>query len=709
MRYAASALCLLGCLAPMQSCESAMTDTTEFALYYYGVTDIAPSMSFTLSAPSFIGPDPSDFGIFAVTLDGDSCSTDAFTIDGSTGAVSVNGDGTLKTGLYCLSVECTAGGKSRQFPDAVSLRMLPGVPEGISVDPPEITVALEDVLAGKEIEPAQVTTDGNHITISSYAVANVRRDGVALEDRSLFDVSSDGLVTMRTGSQDVRCGVYAVDLRIVTAAADMTSSEGLFADALTVTVTSAPTGLYYSSSPARVEKGYGHVSSIPDFTGSKDDLIYRLKSVYPSNAPVSVDPITGVITLGEDNALETGTVCRVDLLVSNLYGTTDFYDVYQMTVVDYISPITDFSYEDVTAIRGAAFSNPPAVMDGDEVTYSFGSLDDAVKGSLTLDPYTGVVSAEKGNSVPAGHYVVNVTATNSKSAMTASFTLTVDENPYWFTYVLWGNDLGLEPAADYANQFRQSAGTAGYTVPILDTDLSETALSDLTFSVESLTSGGAVKVGSDGTLDITFKSSYKLLYCDIYIVTVTAGAGLPGETTVRVPVFTSSTVDGVPNLLYTPFVFQVNPRLGGRSAVPALEGVDDPSRFLIDYRRDAAYYNFNGPDSHVSGKVASGNDGSLFLDHLWTSYFEMTGQTVNYGSKSPMSYYANVSDLSLPLGYVSESDRSFVVNPNRWIYDGYYADGFWIGTMTYVTDGNSSNINGGAQMRPVVLWMDTDF
>ena len=44
------------------------TDTTGFALYYLGMTDIGPSMSGIISEPSYKGSVPSDFTITSITL-----------------------------------------------------------------------------------------------------------------------------------------------------------------------------------------------------------------------------------------------------------------------------------------------------------------------------------------------------------------------------------------------------------------------------------------------------------------------------------------------------------------------------------------------------------------------------------------------------------------------------------------------------------------
>lgn len=47
------------------------TDTTGFALYYLGMTDIGPSMSGIISEPSYKGSVPSDFTITSITLNGE--------------------------------------------------------------------------------------------------------------------------------------------------------------------------------------------------------------------------------------------------------------------------------------------------------------------------------------------------------------------------------------------------------------------------------------------------------------------------------------------------------------------------------------------------------------------------------------------------------------------------------------------------------------
>lgn len=60
--------------------ETETTDSTGFILHYYGVTDIGPSMTHTLEAPTYKGSAPYDFTITGVTLNDEACTTESFVI-----------------------------------------------------------------------------------------------------------------------------------------------------------------------------------------------------------------------------------------------------------------------------------------------------------------------------------------------------------------------------------------------------------------------------------------------------------------------------------------------------------------------------------------------------------------------------------------------------------------------------------------------------
>ena len=733
-KFAAGLLAVVSVVVMASSAVSCtrteLTDSTEFAVYFAGGTDIGPSMSMNLPAPTWKGQTPSDFAIYRVTLEGELYETDSFTIDPTSGIISIRNTDDLDVGLYSLSISCVSGGRAWEFPDAVTVNMMNPVPEGITVKPSSLAVSLESIrgaIMDTDLPTAQVTTDGNHISITSYSIANVRLNGAAVEAGDYFSIDNSGLITITPGNMDITPGEYTLDIRLTTAIADAESEEGIFTDALAIDVTSPPLGVSYSTSPARVEQGYGHTSSAPQLNGSSAEVNYSIRSVSPETAAsaFSIDPATGVITLAENNGLEIGTVCTVSLTVSNAYGTADFDDVYEVTIVDYIAPVTTFSYGDLTIIQAQEISHPYSEMDGDEVTFAFGeSLDPQVAEYLSIDEVTGLITAAGGHGIPMGTWTVPVTATNVKGSLETMFTLQVNRNPYYFTYVSWGNNIGLEPVTDYASQFRYETRTSGQTVSVAETDLPDGV--PVTWAVEGLTDGAPdVTIDQSGTLTLRARNSGPRV--DAYLVTVTAGEGLTGETSLRVPVFifTRAAADAV-RIEYTPFVFQVNPRTGGRSASPEITGVADMSQFYIDYRSSFGYWNLNGPESHVSGTVSANNPG-CFMGHLWDSYWQGTlGQaSSNYGAKAPMSYYENNGQGSssdnrnptMALGYTDPSDYSVVINPGRFVYDNAYADGFMIGQMSWITDGASYDnasaletaISGGTRQYLLAIWFDTDF
>ena len=714
-----AAISIVGMMAAVSSCrDSELTDETEFAVYFAGGTDIGPGQSMNLTAPTWKGQTPSDFKIYRITLDGELYETESFSIESETGIISIRNTSSLEVGLYSLSISCKSGGNYYEFPDAVTVNMMKPVPDEIKVEPAELVVSLETIrtaLFDSELPTAQVTTDGDHITVTSYSIANVHYDGATIENKNYFSISEDGVISITMGNMDILPGVYTLDLKLTTAIADAESEEGIFTDALAINVTAPPMELVYSSSPARVEENYGHTSAAPQLTGSRDGIVYSIKSVSPESAAsvFSVDQSTGVITLAEANGLPIGTICSVSLTVTNDYGTADFDDVYNVTIVDFIAPITEFSYGDLTIIQGQEFSHEVSVMDGDEVTYAFGeSLTSELAEYLSINETSGAVSAEHGHGLPMGTYTVPVVATNIKGSMKTSFSLKVDRNPYYFTYVNWGNNLGLTPAENYASQFRFEAKRNG-TFPIAATDIPAELISKIEWDVNVLSGGRPLTVDqATGKISVAGRNSATTPRVDAYIITATAGKGKPGETSVKIPVFihTTGAINGV-TVEYTPFVFQVNPRNGGTS-VPATitGGPGDMSQFLMDYRRDFDYYNVDGPAEHVNGRPGAGND--RFMYRLWAAYADATGATsVNTGARAPMSYYENEANLAVALGYVRPSDYAVVINPGRWVDSYGYANGIMIGQMTFSTIGDESDMTGTTSQRifPMAIWFDTDF
>ena len=113
-----------GLCVGVSSCQpEGITDTSEFTLYYPGITDIGPSTNFSVS-PSYHGETPSDFRIYKVTHEGKDFQTDCFTVDASTGEVSLSGTDNLPVGKYALSISCRSNGSEYMFADAITVNMM---------------------------------------------------------------------------------------------------------------------------------------------------------------------------------------------------------------------------------------------------------------------------------------------------------------------------------------------------------------------------------------------------------------------------------------------------------------------------------------------------------------------------------------------------------------------------------------------------------
>lgn len=691
--------------------DTETTDSTNFTIYYSGMTDIGPSMNGVISSPTYIGSQPHDFSITQVTLNGESFTNESFTIDPDNGSISIANTAGIPVGLYSISVVCVSGGKTFEFKDVVTVNMMAAVPEGITVEPAKIQVEYGDVIdpaAENELPTAQVTTDGNHVSIRKYEIA----EGAYSK---FFAVSQTGEISIVRGSKDIVPGVYMVSLKLTTGASG--EDEGIFENALEVNITSKPLELTYTPASGKIEEESElsgkttFASNAPELKGSLEGLVFSISKVTPETSKIKIDPKTGVLSIDTNHGLKAGEKYTVDVNVVNQFAAegVNFESVFEIEVVEYIAPIANFAYANTEQIQATAFQIAPADgFEGDEVKFEFADLPVALQGQLSLT-HEGTVVAQKGNSIPLGTHTVKVKATNPKSTpeapSVATFTITVKENPNYFTYVRYGNNLSLTPAENYANQFRIAAGGSLSDVsPVPATD----AKVDLYYEITSLHQSTGTTI-DPVTGKITLAGLAKK-QCAIVMVTATAGKGTAAEVSVKTPVFFHySDASAAPGntgeqvlVEYTPFVLQVNPNKGARSVQPNVTGVNDMANLTMDYRRNFNYYNFFG--NHVSGQP---NKGGSFLQGLWNSYAEAVGANPNYGSRNPMSYYANPSNTPVTLAYVDPATYSVVVNPNKWVLEGDPANGAMIGQITFATNGKDPA--SGSQIFPIVLWFDTMF
>ena len=696
-----AALMVVGISLCGTSCtDSETTDSSKFTIHYAGITDIGPSMNFTLSGPTYLGSAPSDFAITRVTLNGEDYQTDCFQIENaSTGSIKIENTANLPVGTYRISISCVSGGDVYDFPDAITINMLAPVPDGISVSPEVVTVDLADIF-GDEAAAQVKTEESSHVHISKYAI-------IQEEGKEYFAISSTGKITVNSKyTGEILPGKYVLNLKLTTGA-----GEGIYENAVTFNITSSPLQLLYTPNSVKVETGQGYTSAEPFMKGSTEGLTYALKSVTPATDAISIDAQTGVISLAENNSLAIGDKYDIAVTVTNQYGTADFDNVFTMNIVAYINPITKLAYDDQEAIQATAFEFAPTDVDGDELTYTLENLDAALDGQLTIDPTTGKVSAKKGNSIPVGNYNVTVKAANGKSEQTATIKLNITKNPYYFTYIHWGNNLGLTPAKNYASQYRltKKGQIARFTIPVAESDLPEGQ--EVTWKIEKNSIGTKPDIDANGTITLKDKedgTSWWVANKVFYIlVSATTGKGTNAETVVKVPVFIhcSAAVASV-TVEYTPFVFQVNPKTGGSSVAPTITGVD-ASMLKFDYRRNFQYYNINGPAEHKDGQPSVAGS---FMNTVWGVYWSALNKTNNTGARGPMSYIDN-TNYSLPLGYVNQDDNNRVkINPNKWMDENGYANGIMIGQMTFATDGNNASVGpSGNQMFPIAIWLDEKF
>lgn len=712
---------LLGLLGMFASCQKSATTDTTFALYYNGVSEICPGTVLNVS-PTWHGETPSQFAITGIKHNGRTIQSDCFTLNEANGQFGIRNSETLPTGKYVISVSCYSEGVRHDFKDAIEINLMKPIPAGIVVTPATLTLDREAILDNAQSLPtAQITTDGsNHVSIKQYLIANIWFNGVlSTEAKDWFDLSPSGVVSVVPGS-DVNPGVYVFDFRLTTYATGLEAEEGLFEKALALHVTSAPLELVYPNPNGKVEAGYGAASARPSIKGSQEELRFSLKEVKPDNSiGITVDDATGVIRFPETDKSTVGDQYSVSVTVTNKYGSRDFDDVFNYTVIEFLYPVTKLSYADLTGkISGVSISHPVTAVDGDDVEFFLVDLDEKLS-ALTINRGTGEITCPKGVEIAPGTYTVHVLARNIKSEVSASFQLTIVPNPYKFTYVRWGNNMGLTPLEQYGNQWRISKEDGTLTVPVVESDIPSGVPVSYKMTIKTQNSNqrmGTTIDADTGTVTIEYQggNNDKSARAHAAIITVTVGGDSEAAVTKNIPFFVSHQGYNVGyRIEFTPFVFRVNPKTGGSSVAPVVSREDGQpvSGFTLSYRRNIYFYNISGPEQHLDGRPGDGK--TTFLYGVWDKYFSARNALVNTGSCSPVSYQGDKNGergwLGLTACYMDPETLTMVVNPDKFSDDYGYANGIISGTMQY----NINNIDpvnvGGTECFPLLIWLDPDF
>lgn len=723
----------------LSSCvEEAVQPEEGFSLYYPAITEIAPSTNINVT-PTWRGGSPRGFSIASITCDGVGVETECFAVDRESGVFSITASDNLPVGMYRIDITCVANGIRYTFEGALNVEMMKPVPDGIVVEPNAISAKLNDVLAptkDTQLPTAVVTSDGsNHVQIKEILISNVYLDGELFNDaKEWFEINSDGVFSIIPENQAFEAGIYTFDLKVTTYIAGKDSEQGIFKNALTLNVTSAPTRVQYAPESLKVEFNVAGQSSAPLYKGSREGLKYEIKSVSPSNIGITIDPATGVLNFPKTDKVSIGDEFTVSLKVTNDFGTADFDEVFKFTVIAFLDPITTFSYGDISEnISGVSFNNPVTAMDGAEVTYEFVNLPEALS-KVTLDRVTGVVSNPKGSELPVGDYTITVRATNAKGSKDASFALKVVKNPNYFTYVRWGNNLGengepLLPLEKYGNQFRIFSSKGQQKFRPVESDIPEGA--KVTYKADKpSTAMGGISIGSDGLVTINARTGTQFTTQPVNIAVVTVGEG-EAAISRRFPIFAdcynealgsiSAPKAGTPlvHIMYTPFVIRVNPKTGGLSdVVPTVtdaDGNDIKANCALDFNTNGAYYYIDGPAHHNNAaQVKNDTKQETFLANVWNKYFKATNQKWNGYSQDVMGYWGNKDNGRLDFcgGYVDDAnDWRIRINPEKFVdADGNYANGVMYMTMAF-TDSRKDpkTANPKHQCNRVLIWLDPTY
>lgn len=796
--YSKTIGCIIAVLAivlGISSCKDDFTtDDGSFALYYTSMTDIAPSMTGVIASPTYKGAVPSDFKIVEVKYssvgEGGEETREAYTgkcfsIVPETGEIMINSTADMKTGKYYISVSCVAAGNTYTYKDAVEVNFLKAVPEGITVEPDFLEVKLADV-TNKDSEAAfptaQVSSENTDecISILGYKISNVRRvasdDSETYIDNSkvkLFSVSETGVVSINKSSdydaETVKAGIYKIDLKITTAASpSLPEEEGLFVNALTINFTAAPTAISYKD--GFIETGVegdaskprgGFTSSKPLVAGSTNGATYEIAAIKKSSggtlnftdaseaekAFFTIDNATGIISVPDTHTFVLNDVYKVSVKVANSDGNCTGEDALTLTVLDWVDPLVAFTYPELSVKQGMnCVSGEPEISDKKGVEFSLVDLAEEYEEYVSINKSTGVVTIEKYNTMPVGNFEIAVKAKNFKGEATGKLVIEVQDNPNYFTYISFGNNLVDEqtPGSIYDNQYRfrtlEELNQINLT-PTTDVKEGQTIVWKVVGKHQYKGADKNDFIFWDSNAKITAKmkqTEWDNVEYTLTILLVSATVGSGEEAFTRtVPLcfnYVKPQGDGTA-VLYTPFVCRVNPKYGGRSVVPVIE---NPGSFVMDYRRNFNYYNINGVNSKGE-KLKEGSPANMkdsdnkpikpyepkvvcFLTDLWENVAINPDDPngVNYESKLPFSYWIDsgketskdpVELSENTLAYVDNTvgANQFSVVVTKNFYDDGWGDGIVTGQMTFVTDGNVKGVSNGKKTFPLAIWLDKSY
>lgn len=753
------------------SCDKTeTTDSTGFILYYLGVTDIGPSMSYTLKAPAYKGSTPYDFTITKITLNEETFSNeDNFVINAETGEITIQNTNAMTSGMYSISVGCYSNGKFFDFKDVVQVNMLLAVPEGVTVEPAVVLVNQDEDNWWEA--SAQITTDADkHVSITGYAIVQDESKPYL----SYFDINNDGKITIKADAKDklVAGENYILSFKLTTLA-----GNHMYADAVTFKVVSKPRSLIYPQNEDLTEFNMAYESKIPTVIGATEGLKFSIKSITPETTAFSIDEATGKISLPADNQLPVSDTPYVfNITVSNIYGSNNFDAVYSVQVVAFIEEInpTKFYYNDINPLYqqgGSVDSYLPADFEGGIPTFKFDeSNSDEIKeqitqGYISINEKNGAISISKEHTLSVKEHSIQVRVSNRKNeeGIVKPLKVNVIANPNNFTYVSWGTNVEKiindgytvreikgdfaviqEQEKQYRNVIRypNRGSIPSFSLGVLGSDIP--IGSNITYDISNekfpvATKFKTASISSDGTISIVsasdaFGSSYDGGVLTVKVTVSGNAAGAPAVTK-KIPIFFTTPKNLTSNpdyrglLFLDPSVIRVNPHKGGKYSFKAhlvsygngaIKSLYDIDKLILDYRANFSYLNLGNNATHNSGTIDEGG----FLSQVWKSCgFSST-------NNAPISYINTSISKENKVAYINLENKTYdtnsktltgeiVINPDKWKgEDGKYANGVFLGEIRYQINGQTDKIDDTSEKAPLgiagssyplYIWFDESF
>jgi len=324
-------------------------------------------------------------------------------------------------------------------------------------------------------------------------------------------IDNNGVISV---SNNLAVGNYQV-----TVSAENNAGTAEFINVFTVVINPVlVTGLVYAPNAMTLVINNAGSSNAPTFTAGSTPITYSLSSS-PTNANITIDPSTGIVSA--NTSLPIGTY-TITVTATNAAGAANFSNAFTITIAATATAPSSLSYSpnSLTVNQGVAGNSVvPSVSGTTPITYALISVSPS-NAAITINGSSGVISVSS-SSAP-GSYIVSVSATNSVSTVNFNSIYTVNVSaavlPSNLTYST--NTLSVAQGETGNSVTPTISGTA----PITYSMSSSPAAGFITIN----NSTGVISVGSgssQGTYNITVTATNaagSAPFTNIYTVTITA-------------------------------------------------------------------------------------------------------------------------------------------------------------------------------------------